>query len=132
MVTYYFTQQLLPKIINGNDNKGSKSETVEAELLSFVKEYGSYLKLDTCLSYSAMLRAEKVIDLLLMLAKNDPRHKEGMKLTSKPNALCFYEPVSCLPGSFSHSLLPSVCLTDTLRFGFFTADAVVYRDAATF
>jgi xanthine dehydrogenase iron-sulfur cluster and FAD-binding subunit A len=47
----------------------------------------------TCLAYSALLQAEEVIDLLLEAAKYDPRHREMMKVTSKVNALVFYEPV---------------------------------------
>jgi len=84
------------------------------EMTSFVKEYGSYLTMHTCLAYSDILKAEEVIDLLLEVAKFDPRHREVMKHVSRANALVFYEPVCAIfpPGSeLLGSKWDTVCLT---------------------
>jgi hypothetical protein len=55
--------------------------------------------------YAAMREAEPVIEILLSIAKSDPRHREVMKQTSKSNQLVFYEPVSSLcHKEFFHSM----------------------------
>jgi hypothetical protein len=92
LVTYLFTQKMLPKLLYEKDDP-TAFEIALNEISSFVRSYGSYLKMHTCLAYAALLKAEEVIDLLLEAAKYDPRHREMMKLTSKANALVFYEPV---------------------------------------
>jgi hypothetical protein len=92
LVTYLFTQKMLPKLLYERDNPEAFRKALD-EISSFVKNFGSYLKMHTCLAYSALLQAEEVIDLLLEAAKYDPRHREMMKVTSKVNALVFYEPV---------------------------------------
>jgi hypothetical protein len=92
LVTYLFTQKLLPKLLYERDDPAASRKALD-EISSFVKNFGSYLKMHTCLAYSALLQAEEVIDLLLEAAKYDPRHREMMKITSKGNALVFYEPV---------------------------------------
>lgn len=56
--------------------------------------FGSYLKMQTCLSYAAILHAEDVVESLLAVAKHDPRHKEVLKQMSRTNSMIFYEPVS--------------------------------------
>jgi hypothetical protein len=63
-------------------------------LKDFVRQFGAYLKLHTCLAYAASLKAEAIVEILLDLAKHDPRHREVMKLTSKIGSLVLYEPVS--------------------------------------
>ena len=91
LVTYYFTQRLLPKNAAGRTkNEPEASE----ELVAFVEKFGAYLKLHTCLAYAAALKSCEVIDVLLSLAKHDPRHREVMKLFSRRHALILYEPVS--------------------------------------
>jgi hypothetical protein len=94
LVTFYFTQKLLPPTsrLNGLHMNGSKCNVTEA--LTFIKVYGSYLKLHTCIAYASAIKAQEVVDVLLEVAKNDPRHKEVMRQLSKANALIFYEPVS--------------------------------------
>lgn len=93
LVTFYFAQLLLPKLRCMNiANKNECNEALD-NIIVFIGEYGSYLKLDTCMAYAALLRADVVIDLLLSVAKNDPRHREVMKQTSKSNQLVFYEKV---------------------------------------
>lgn len=72
-----------------NDENGIAKDDV----VVFLGEYGSYLKMDTCLAYASALRFEAVVDLLLSIAKYDPRHKEVIKQTSKSVSMVFYEPV---------------------------------------
>lgn len=90
-MTFYFTQKLLPRMlhVDGDDEK----QRVIEELASFVNEYGAYLKLHTCLAYAAVVHAENVIDMLLNVARHDPKHKEYTKALTKGQALIFYEPV---------------------------------------
>lgn len=75
------------------------------ELVEFVKKYGAYLKLHTCLAYAAALKRTDVIDALLDLAEHDLRHREVIKLFSRRNALILYEPVSCFLFTPSQRLL---------------------------
>lgn len=75
------------------------NEDLLEEAIGFVRTFGSYLKLHTSLVYAAAAHADEVIDVLLDLARHDPRHKELMKLGVKPHSLVFYEPVS-----------PNVCI----------------------
>lgn len=86
LATYYFTQKLL----------AGKEPTADArnDVISFVRNFGSYLKLHTCLVHAASVHAADVVHVLLDLARHDPRHKELMKLGVKPRTLVFYEPVS--------------------------------------
>ena len=73
-----------------------EDENVEksGELVVFVKKFGAYMKLHTCLAYAAALERTDVIDALLDLAEHDLRHREVLKLFSRRNALILYEPVS--------------------------------------
>lgn len=82
---------MLPELLHRKESE--EFQATLNETAAFVKDYGSYLKMHTCLAYSALLKAEEVIALLLEAAKYDPRHREMMKVTSKANALVFYEPV---------------------------------------
>jgi hypothetical protein len=85
---------MLPRLLHKKDPAAFQIALEETS--AFVKGYGSYLKMHTCIAYSALLKAEEVIDILLESAKYDPRHREMMKVTSKANALVFYEPVRCI------------------------------------
>jgi hypothetical protein len=82
------------------DSLGTSSSSTEEngavkdDIVVFLGEFGSYLKLDTCLAYASALKFEAVVDLLLSIAKYDPRHKEVIKQTSKSIGMVFYEPVS--------------------------------------
>jgi hypothetical protein len=89
LTTHYFTQKLLPK------PKKDQATTVEArdDCIVFVRTFGSYLKLHTCLVQAAAAHADDVVSVLLELARYDPRHKEFMKLGVKPHMLVFYEQV---------------------------------------
>eukprot|EP00548_Thalassiothrix_antarctica_P005859 CAMPEP_0194148652 /NCGR_PEP_ID=MMETSP0152-20130528/33629_1 /TAXON_ID=1049557 /ORGANISM="Thalassiothrix antarctica, Strain L6-D1" /LENGTH=1205 /DNA_ID=CAMNT_0038850315 /DNA_START=77 /DNA_END=3694 /DNA_ORIENTATION=+ len=95
LITFYFTQVILPGILNHNTlaklNSNRKFFT-EADALAFIDEYGAYLKLPMSLAYIAFLESETLVKKLLELAANDPRHKEALKDISKVNALVLYEP----------------------------------------
>ncbi len=75
-------------------------DNTEDAIATFLKEYGSYLRMDTCLAYASVLKATFVIDLLLSIAKHDPRHREAMKQMSKSTSMVFYEPVSSTLSNF--------------------------------
>mgnify|MGYP005840076037 CR=1 FL=1 len=102
LVTYYFTQRLLPRCAAGDrsyetktDQAGSQSpEEYNGELVEFVRKYGAYMKLHTCLAYAAALECVDSINELLKLAEHDIRHREVVRLFAKRNALILYEPVS--------------------------------------
>ena len=74
--------------------KYNGTDSTEDDIAAFLKEYGSYLRMDTCLAYASVLKANFVIELLLSIAKHDPRHREAMKQMSKSTSMVFYEPVS--------------------------------------
>jgi hypothetical protein len=75
------------------DKEGDGFQKARDEIVLFLSEYGSYLKMDTCLSYAAVLEADIVVDQLLSIAKHDPRHREVIKQTTKSTSMVFYEPV---------------------------------------
>jgi tRNA isopentenyl-2-thiomethyl-A-37 hydroxylase MiaE len=91
LLTFYFTQVILPKLIECADRDSCGSQISDA--VAFVERYGSYLKLPMCLAYAAFLRSEEVISKLLSLAKHDLRHQEALLETAKANTLVLYEPV---------------------------------------
>lgn len=94
LVTFYFTQKLLPKLIKNDLSELPSDNDALDSMIVFLGEYGSYLRLHTCMAYAAVLKADTVIDLLLGVAKHDLRHREVMKQTARWNQLVFYEPVS--------------------------------------
>jgi len=102
LVTYYFTQRLLPKMA-ASRSRGEEKSDENNVLVDFVKNYGAYVKLHTCLAYAAALKCSDVIHELLELSEHDMRHREVIKLFAKRNALILYEPtmlsaiVKCLP-----------------------------------
>jgi hypothetical protein len=77
-----------------NSKKIYDLDDTQDEITIFMKEYGSYLRMDTCLAYASVLKATAVIDLLLAIAKHDPRHRDAIKQMSKSMSMVFYEPVS--------------------------------------
>lgn len=89
-----------------------ESEKARDAIVVFLEEYGSYLRLDTCLTYAAVLKADTVVDLLLSIAKRDPRHREMIKQTTKTTSMLFYEPVSVTQSWFCQiqsKLFSTVC-----------------------
>jgi hypothetical protein len=97
LTTYYFTQKLLPKLLarrKGDSANDEGDKELLDETLTFVRTFGAYLKLHTSIAHAAAVYAGEVIDVLLELARHDPRHKELMKHVVKSSSLVFYEPVS--------------------------------------
>lgn len=92
LVTFYFTQELLPSIAVPNA-EGDKASVKPNDAVEFVKSYGAYLNLHLSLVSSAAFKADSVIEKLLALAKFDPRHQEVKKQLSKSNSLVLYDPV---------------------------------------
>lgn len=96
LVTFYFTQEMLPSVASSN-NAASSQDVAEKiqlrDLVEFVDVYGSYLKLHLSLVHAAAVRADEVVNRLLDLSRHDPRHREVMKELSK-TSLVLYEPVS--------------------------------------
>lgn len=90
LLTFFFTQVILPKLIGSADLESGDDEIKSA--LTFVDRFGSYLKLPMCLAYAAYVRSEEIILKLLALAKHDLRHHEAMKETARMNSLVLYEP----------------------------------------
>lgn len=108
LVTYHFTHKLLPKL--SLVRTGNKDNSA-ADLVGFVKKFGAYMKLHTCMAYAAVLKCECVISELLALAEHDMRHREVMKLFQRRQALILYDPVSAGAKLFMAS---SPCLTSSL------------------
>lgn len=67
---------------------------MEEEMYCFVKEYGSYLKLHSCLAYAATIQSQRIVEALLEVALHDPVHNSMSKKILKGANLMFYEPVS--------------------------------------
>lgn len=91
LVTFYFVKFLLPKVEIVESQRNVKSKEGLDNIIVFLGEFGAYLEINKCLVLAAAMRAEVVIDLLLSIAKHDPRHREVMKLMSKSNHLVLYE-----------------------------------------
>eukprot|EP00977_Amphora_coffeiformis_P000912 scaffold190_cov171-Amphora_coffeaeformis.AAC.37 len=125
LTTYYFTQHLLPRLLTGGATGKQKSDEVLGELVDFVSQFGSYLRLHTCLAYAAVLKSLKLIDSLLEVAKFDPRHREVMKQTSRPSALIIYDSVRIICAA----IVKPVC-TRFLLTSCFNADHAFCSNAA--
>lgn len=99
LATFYFTQELLPRIASSGMGKARTDEAVE-----FVKMYGAYLSLDSSFVSAALVKADAVLEELLSLSKYDPRHREVKKELSKAGSLVLYDPVcimTCVPHVFT-------------------------------
>ena len=96
LVTYYFTQQILTQYSKIEKDAKSNIErlALDEEAKAFVKKYGAYLQLHSCLSYSAVVKAEAPIGDLLIAASHDPTHRDATKEIQRANALIFYDEVS--------------------------------------
>ena len=95
LVTFYFVQQVIAQLSANQpceNTHPSYNDGAEDEAISFITQYGSYLKLYSCLVSVRSVECTRVSDVLLRLAKHDPRHKEVMKQLSKASSLVFYEP----------------------------------------
>jgi hypothetical protein len=88
---------LLPKL-NHVERRADLDVKADVDIMIvFLGEFGAYIEINKCLLYAAALHTEVVIDLLLGIAKNDPRHREVVKLMSKANHLMPYEQVCIYP-----------------------------------
>jgi len=94
LVTFYFTQEILPGMLhNALVVKGASKKTFsEGDALDFIESYGAYLKLPMSLAYATFLESTSIVKKLLELAEYDPRHKEARKEISKVQTLVLYEP----------------------------------------
>lgn len=92
LITFYFTQEILPGMSNISGTWRSTNSWTERDALEFVDTYGTYLKLPMALAYASFLKSENVVNKLLELANHDPRHLEALKDISKVNSLILYEP----------------------------------------
>lgn len=93
-------QLLLPKLENNESSRDVEFKADLDSIIVFLGEFGAYLEINKCLIQAGIMRDDVVIDLLLGIAKHDPRHREVMKLMSKTNQLVFYEQVSIRPIKF--------------------------------
>jgi len=94
LVSFYFIHFYLPRLLSppGEDDVGRTA--ILDEIANFLKDYGSYLRMDTSLVYASALKATSVIDVLLNISNHDPRHREALNQITKPGSMVFYEPVS--------------------------------------
>jgi hypothetical protein len=91
LVTYYFTQELLSPY---SDVSGEARTSLDERVVAFVKLYGAYLQIHSCLSFSSAVRAEAAIAELLKVSSHDPSHRDAVREIQKGNALTFYDTVS--------------------------------------
>ena len=108
IVTFYFTHQLLPRL-KGTTPKVLSADTwmnecdsvpsfpEEEQIIEFVKTFGAYLKLHTCLVCASDTGSGLVVRTLLDMARFDLRHREFLKALSNKQAFLLYEPVSFKP-----------------------------------
>jgi hypothetical protein len=92
LTTYYFTQQLLPTCATNEDQAPSDKAIEKAK--GFIKNFGAYLQIHTCLSSAAKLKAGPVIGELLGVGSYDPSHRDAMREIHKANNMTFYDAVS--------------------------------------
>ena len=96
LVTYYFTQKLLGRYSLIDVDKEDDLPSIDKEAVAFVKTYGAYLQIHSCLSSSAAVKAEAPIKEILLLANHDPSHRDAVKEIQKAKSFVFYDTVSCL------------------------------------
>ena len=120
LVTFYFTQQLLPSLAVVGVEGATRSARID-EAIEFVKMFGAYLRLHLCLVSAAMVKADAVIDELLALSKFDPRHREVTKELAKSTNLVLYDPVRFL------IVLHVLTCTFLLTFQYWAANRLCYR-----
>jgi hypothetical protein len=117
LVTFYFTRQLMdspgltPSVegkepwinlwIETSQTTSSTTTTAnhasaeEEKVIEFVKSYGAYLKLHTCIVRASDVGSGPILRALLDMARFDLRHRDCLKrLSNKQTTLFLYEPVS--------------------------------------
>lgn len=90
LVTYYFTQSILTRY----SHEEEEALSIDGAAVAFIKKYGAYLQLHSCLSCAAAANAAAPINELLLLASHDPTHREAVREIKKAKSLTFYEAVS--------------------------------------
>lgn len=108
LVTYYFTQQLLSQYQEIADEE---RDELDEKVSTFVKQYGAYLQIHSCLAFSATVRAQAAITELLKAASYDPTHRDAVKEIQRGKTLTFYEAVRFWQQSQNQSFLFVSCLT---------------------
>jgi hypothetical protein len=93
-VTYYFTQKVLGQY--PVEDTGEDTSWIDKEAVAFVKKYGAYLQIHSCLSCSAAVKAVAPINEILQLASHDPTHRDAVREIHKSTSLTFYDSVSVL------------------------------------
>lgn len=93
-MTYYFTQKVLAQY--PVEDTGEDTSWIDKEAVAFVKKYGAYLQIHSCLSCSAAVKAVAPINEILQLARHDPTHRDAVREIQKSTSLTFYDAVSVL------------------------------------
>ena len=89
-MTYYFTQDILTKY---SDLQEEERNALDERVTSFVNQYGAYLQIHSCLSFSATVRAQVAITEILKAASHDLTHRDAVKEIRRGKSLTFYEAV---------------------------------------
>lgn len=110
-----FNQLFLPLMKTTTGKDGSEQEARE-----FVEQFGSYLELHSCFLRAVAMQSMPMIDVLLDIANHDPRHREVMKMTSKPGALVLYEQVCNVDALSLHDFFSSLAHFIILEHAFWS------------
>ena len=128
LVTFYFTRQLLalPGLTSTEEGKRpsidswtqspttsstantSTATPKEERAIDFIKNYGSYLKLHTCIVRASDVGSGPILRALLDMARFDLRHRDYLKRLSNTQTTFFlYESVSaCSHADDFHAFFP--------------------------
>ena len=91
LVTYYFTQHILWKYLSASE---PDMEQINEEVAVFVRRFGTYLQIHSCLAFSARVKADRAVDELLAVSRFDPSHRDAVKEIQNAKDLTFYDAVS--------------------------------------
>ena len=108
LVTFYFIRYLLasPAIATSAEGKESSIDSwteaskstaniEEEKVVDFIKTYGAYLKLHTCIVRASDAGSGPILRALLDMARFDLRHRDCLKrLANKQTTFFLYESVS--------------------------------------
>ena len=115
LVTFYFIRQLLalPGLTSTDEGRKSSIDSwtqspttsstanisaatpEEERAIDFIKSFGAYLKVHTCLVRASDVGSGPVLRALLDMARFDLRHRDCLKrLSNKQTTFFLYEPVS--------------------------------------
>ena len=115
LVTFYFIRQLLalPGLTSTDEGRKSSIDSwtqspttssaantstatpEEERAIDFIKKYGSYLKVHTCIVRASDVGSGPILRALLDMARFDLRHRDCLKrLSNKQTTFFLYESVS--------------------------------------